>query len=332
MGIMSKKWNLRAMARILSEAKPGLRCKLTIPERNTEPMVIARPKFNWKLRTRSLELGQRTLVMGVVNITPDSFSDAGRFHEFDHAMAQSLRLIDEGADILDIGGESTRPGKKQPVTAEMERERVVPVIQTVLRERPGTVISIDTYHASTARAAVDAGADIVNDVSGFLWDAEMAQTCKELACGVVLMHMRGKPEEWRNLPPLSDPVKLVKKELAERLQHAVKSGVETDRIVLDPGFGFGKNFDENYPLLAQLQDLHPLGRPLLAGTSRKSFLGRTLAMDGVDAPPNARVAGTMATVTAAILAGAHIVRVHDVAQAVDTALVADAIRLGAELE
>jgi len=270
--------------------------------------------------------------MGVVNITPDSFSDAGRFHQFDHALAQSMRLIDEGADILDIGGESTRPGKKHPVTAEMEIERVVPVIQTVLRDRPGTVISIDTYHAATARVAVEAGVEIVNDVSGFLWDIEMAQTCKELACGVVLMHMRGKPEEWRKLPPLLDPVSSVKKDLAERLKQVVKSGVKEDRIVLDPGFGFGKNFDENYPLLAHLQEFHSLGRPVLVGTSRKSFLGRTLALDGVDAPANARVTGTMATVTSAILAGAHIVRVHDVEQAVETALVADAIRLGAKME
>ena len=293
-------------------------------------MVISRPTFTWKLRTRTLALGQRTLVMGVVNITPDSFSDAGRFQDFDHAVAHSLRLIDEGADILDIGGESTRPGKKKTVTAEMECERVVPVIQTVLRERPGTVISIDTYHASTARAAVEAGAEIVNDVSGFLWDAEMAQSCKELACGVVLMHMRGKPEEWRTLPPLPDPVGLVKKELAERLQNARMNGVDENHIVLDPGFGFGKNFDENYPLLANLQEFHSLGRPLLSGTSRKSFIGRTLAIDGVDAPPNARTTGSMATVTAAILSGAHIVRVHDVDAAIDTALVADAIRLGAK--
>src|SRR5579872_7175001 len=239
-------------------------------------IVIPRPSFQWRLRSRSIPLGARTLIMGVVNNTPDSFSDAGRFHSFDKAVAQSLQLIDDGADILDIGGESTRPGKKLAVTDEIEQQRVIPVIQTVLHERPGTIISVDTYRVTTARAAVEAGAEIVNDVSGFLWEEDMAAACKDLACGVVLMHMRGRPEEWRTLPPLKDPVGEVERGLAELATAATQKGVERSRIVLDPGFGFGKNFDENYPLLARFGELHALGYPLLAGTSRKSFIGRTL--------------------------------------------------------
>lgn len=284
-----------------------------------------RPRFQWRLRSRTLELGARTLVMGVVNVTPDSFSDGGRFFDAKKAVDHALRLLDEGADILDIGGESTRPGRKEPVTAPQEQDRVLPVIEAVRKQAAHSVISVDTYRAATAKACVAAGVEIVNDVSGLQWDEEMAGALAGMRCGVVLMHMRGRPEEWRKLPPLPDPLPLVKKELGEIASQAMAAGIARERIVLDPGFGFGKSFNENYPLLAQFGKLHELGFPLLSGTSRKSFIGRTLARDGKDALPKARLSGTLATVTASILKGAHIVRVHNVKEAVEAAKVADAV-------
>jgi dihydropteroate synthase len=267
--------------------------------------------------------------MGVLNVTPDSFSDGGLYHDAQDAIEHGLRMLDEGADLLDLGGESTRPGQQQIVSAIEEQDRVLPVMQAILQARPDTVISIDTYKASTARAAVDAGAEIVNDVSAFLWDEEMAATCASLRCGVVLMHTRGKPDEWRAHPQLDagEVLPLVKRELGERLQAARQAGISRERIVLDPGYGFGKRLDENYPLLAQQAELRELGQPLLAGVSRKSFLARTLRplYGGVDAPMEARLHATIAATTAAILAGADIVRVHDVRPAVEAARIADAL-------
>lgn len=288
-----------------------------------------RSEFLWQLRTRSLALGVQTLVMGVLNVTPDSFSDGGLYHSAQEAIEHGLRMLDEGADILDIGGESTRPGQQHVVSAAEEQERVLPVMQAILQARPEAVISIDTYKASTAKAALDAGAEIVNDVSGFLWDEEIAATCASLGCGVVLMHTRGKPDEWRALPKLSpdEVLPLVKRELEDRLQTALRAGVSRERIVLDPGYGFGKRFEENYPLLAGQAELRELGQPVLAGVSRKSFLGRTLAPlhGGADAPMEKRLHATIAATTAAILAGADIVRVHDVRPAVEAARIADVL-------
>ena len=288
-----------------------------------------RDEFTWRLRTRSLELGRRTLVMGVLNVTPDSFSDGNLFLGPREAAAQALRMFDEGADILDIGGESTRPGKYEPIDASEEQRRVLPVIEAVLQARPDALLSIDTYKASTARLAVSAGAEIVNDISALSWDAEMAATCAELACGVVMMHTRGKSAEWRSLPRLAphEVVPLVKYELALSMRTALEAGIDRGRIVLDPGYGFGKSFDENYPLLAHQDELESLGQPILAGVSRKSFLGRRLAefYGGEDAPVTARGNATIAATTAAILDGAHIVRVHEVRPAVEAARIADAI-------
>jgi dihydropteroate synthase len=291
-----------------------------------------RDRFEWQLRGRSIELGARTLVMGVLNVTPDSFSDGNLFHSLEAATARAFAMLDEGADLLDIGGESTRPGKYATVTAEEEQRRVLPVIEAILKARPGTLISIDTYKASTARLAVEAGAEIVNDISAFTWDESMAAACAELDCGVVLMHTRGRSAEWRNLPRLADEevTPLVMRELAASLQAALDAGVERQRIMLDPGYGFGKSFEENYPLLAHQDELAALGQPLLAGVSRKSFLGRTLAPlhDGADAPMAARVNATVAASVAAILAGAHVIRVHDVRPVVEAARIADAILTG----
>jgi dihydropteroate synthase len=288
-----------------------------------------RDEFIWQLRTRSLALGQRTLVIGVLNVTPDSFSDGGRFLYPETAAADALRMFEEGADIVDIGGESTRPGKHLPVTEYEEQRRVLPVIKSILKIRPDALLSIDTYKASTAEAAVNAGAEIVNDVSAFAWDAKMASACAQLRCGVVLVHTRGRPSEWRTLPALThnEVVPLVKTGLQQSLETALKAGVERNRIALDPGYGFGKSFGENYPLLAHQDELRELGQPILAGVSRKSFLGRTLAPmhKGVSAPVNQRNNATLSATTAAILAGAHIVRVHDVKPAIEAARVADAI-------
>ncbi|QNI31258.1 dihydropteroate synthase [Alloacidobacterium dinghuense] len=288
-----------------------------------------RSEFLWHLRTRSLALGARTLVMGVLNVTPDSFSDGGLYHDANDAIEHGLRMLDDGADILDIGGESTRPGQPENLSAAAEQERVLPVLAGILTARPEAVISIDTYKASTAHVAVDAGAEIVNDVSGFLWDSKMAGVCARLGCGVVLMHTRGRPDEWKSQPRLvSDEVlPLVKRELNERLQAALDGDVPPERIVLDPGYGFGKRFDENYALLGRQEELLELGQPLLAGVSRKSFLARTLRAlhGGADAPMEDRLYSTLAATTAAILAGADIVRVHDVRPAVEAARIADAL-------
>jgi len=292
-----------------------------------------RPAYTWRLRTRELQLGPRTLVMGVLNVTPDSFSDGGLFLDRDRALEHALRMLDEGADIIDIGGESTRPGSQAAPEADAhtglpedeELRRVMPVIEALRRERPQAILSIDTYKAGVACAAVEAGAEVVNDISGLRWDPAMATTVADLRCGLVLMHMRGHPAEWRKLPPLEDGVALVSRELAQWAEAAIAAGIARERIVLDPGFGFGKNFFENYPLLANFEEFHRLGFPLLAGPSRKSFIGRTLARDARDAPPDDRLHGTLAAVTACILKGAHIVRVHDVREAVDAARIADAI-------
>ena len=300
-----------------------------------------RSVFQWSLGARTLELGKRTLIMGIVNVTPDSFSDGGQFLDRDKAVAHAQRLLEEGADIIDIGGESTRPGatvdagqakqdggtKASPpaVTTEEELKRVLPVIAEVKKKFPASVISVDTYKAGVARAAISAGAEIVNDVSGLRWDPQMRKTAAELKCGVVIMHMRGRPEEWRTLPPPGDVVLLVKRELKDWAEQAVLAGVRRERITIDPGLGFGKSFEQNYPLFARFSDLQSAGFPLLAGPSRKSFIGRTLARNSNDAPPEARLYGTLAAEVALILKGAHIIRTHDVKPALEAARITDAI-------
>lgn len=305
--------------------------------------------FQWNVGDRVLELGRRTLIMGIVNVTPDSFSDGGLYIDAEKAVVRAEQLLDEGATIVDVGGESTRPGAlvttadgdgkgdparadatpagpvPAPVSEEEERRRVLPVIRDLKRRRPNVVISVDTYKASVARAAVELGAEVVNDVSGFRWDPKMAKTLAELKVGAVLMHTRGRPEEWRSLPPIGDPVLMVKRDLRQWAESATLAGIKRDRLVLDPGFGFGKRLEENYPLLAHFAELQQTGFPLLAGVSRKSFIGRALAHDGKDAGVAERLYGTMAAETALILKGAHIIRTHDVRLAVEAARVADII-------
>jgi dihydropteroate synthase len=283
--------------------------------------------FQWNLGTRVLELGRRTLIMGVVNVTPDSFSDGGAYIDAEKAVVRAEQLLDEGATIIDVGGESTRPGS-EVVTEEEERRRVLPVIRDLKRRRPLAVVSVDTYKAAVARAAVEVGAEVVNDVGGFRWDAKMAKTLAELKVGAVLMHARGKPEEWKALPPIGDPVLMVKRDLRQWAETATLAGIKRDRLVLDPGFGFGKRFEENYPMLAHFGELQQMGFPLLAGVSRKSFVGRALARDAKDAPVEERLYGTLAAETALILKGAHIIRTHDVRFALEAARMADAIVAG----
>lgn len=285
---------------------------------------------HWKLRSRVLELGRRTLVMGVVNVTPDSFSDGGLFLNAEEAVAHGLTMLDEGADLLDFGAESTRPGS-QTIAAEEEQARLLPVLKGILRERPEAVVSVDTYKAVTARAAVAAGAEIVNDVSGFLWDSEMAAACAETGCGVVVMHTRGRPEEWGAQAQLSSDelLETVRTGLKVSLDRAAEAGIAAESIVLDPGYGFGKRGEENFGLLARQGELLGLGRPLLAGVSRKSFLGSVLSPlhGGKAAPVEARETASLAGMVAAILHGASVVRVHSVRAAVEAALVADTVLL-----
>jgi dihydropteroate synthase len=280
--------------------------------------------FQWNLGSRTLELGRRTLIMGVVNVTPDSFFDGGLYLDAEKAVARAEQLLEEGATIVDVGGESTRPGSEL-VTEEEERKRVLPVIRDLKRRRPDAVVSVDTYKSGVARAAVELGAEIVNDVSGFRWDARMAKTLAELKVGAVLMHTRGRPAEWPALPPIGDPVLIVKRDLRQWAESAILAGVKRDRLVLDPGFGFGKRFEENYPLLAHFAELQAMGFPLLAGVARKSFVGRMLARQGKDAEVADRFYGTLAAETALILKGAHIIRTHEVRGALEASKVADAI-------
>ncbi len=282
-----------------------------------------RPVFEWNLGSRVITLGKRTLLMGVVNVTPDSFSDGGLYLDPEKAVEHGLKLLDDGADLLDIGGESTRPGAKASVTEAIELERVIPVIRSIKAKRPSATLSIDTYKAAVARAAVEAGAEIVNDVSAFRWDAKMPKTIAELKCGAILMHMRGRPDEWRNLPPVGDIVTLVKRELRVWTDAAALAGVKRERMMIDPGFGFGKNFEENYPLLRRLEEFHQLRYPMAVGVSRKSFIGRMVAHSGTDAPVQERHYGTVAAEVAAILKGAQVIRTHDVRASHDAARVAD---------
>jgi len=295
--------------------------------------LIPRTRFKWQLRGRRLALGGETKIMGILNVTPDSFSDGGEFLSRDAAVRRAVAMLDEGAHILDVGGESTRPGAT-PLAASEEQARVLPVIEAILQERPETVISIDTFHAATARAAVEAGAEIVNDVSGITWDdsqpgGAMAAVCAELGCGVVLMHTRGRPGEWGTLPPIPPLARMpvVLTGLRDSILTARKAGVANDRIVLDPGLGFGKIGEENYTVLALLHQMLQFGLPVLTGASRKGFLGRTLARfhGGEAAPVDSRGNATTAANVASVLAGAHILRVHDVRAAAEAAAVADAI-------
>ncbi|MBV9670233.1 MAG: dihydropteroate synthase [Acidobacteriales bacterium] len=267
--------------------------------------------------------------MGIVNVTPDSFSDGGEYFHADVAAQRALELFQEGADIVDVGGESTRPGSYERITTEEEMRRVIPVIKLILRERPDAIVSVDTYRAETARRAAEAGAEIVNDVSGLTWGEGMAECIAETGAGCVLMHSRGRPEEWKGLPRFhgAEVVRDVVRGLSGSVAAARNAGVAREAIAIDPGLGFGKRFEENYPLLARMEDVVALGYPVVSGASRKSFLGRTIGerVGKKEVPVKERLNGTTAADVAAILRGAHIIRVHEVKPAVEAAAIADAI-------
>ena len=300
--------------------------------------MIPRPRQLWQLRTRSFALGERTLVMGIVNLTPDSFSGDGLAANHGRAVEHALRLLDEGAAVLDLGAESTRPGSGAGTDAALsgteEQERLLPVLEAIHRERPDAVLSVDTYRAATAAAALAAGAEIVNDVSGLLWDSAMAGVCAEARCGLVLGHTRGVPGEWHGLAPIAaDAVTpMVREGLRDRMQAAAAAGVPAENLVLDPGYGFGKGAAANYALLARQAELLALGRPLLAGVSRKSFLGAALTairQAGAAGDPAERDGVSAAAALAAVLQGASVIRAHAVRATVECVAVADALLAGA---
>jgi dihydropteroate synthase len=256
-------------------------------------------------------------LMGIVNVTPDSFSDGGLYLDAERAIEQARELLAEGADLLDVGGESTRPGA-QAVSAEEERERIEPVIEGLSDMR--APISIDTSKAVVAEAALDAGAEIVNDVTALRFDPELAALCGERECGVVLMHMQGTPRTMQEAPTYEDVVDEVRAFLAERLEFAIGEGIAEQRIWVDPGIGFGKTADHNLELLRRLSELRALGRPIVIGTSRKSFIGAITRR-----PVDDRLGGTVASNVLALRGGADVLRVHDVAEVAQSLRVAEAI-------
>ena len=281
------------------------------------------PIRQWKLARRSLPYGERTLVMGVLNVTPDSFSDGGEFFSLERAVAHAEQMIAEAADIIDVGGESTRPGSAFVSEGE-ELQRVIPVIERLAAKSP-VPISIDTTKSSVARAAIAAGAEIVNDISGLRFDPLIADEAARAKAGLVLMHSRGTPKDMQQLPPVDDIMSEVIGELRNSVLVAEERGVARDRIAIDPGIGFGKTLAQNVELIAKLDQLVIAFAefPIMIGTSRKSFLGKLLD----NAPADQRLHGTIASVVASVLNGAHIVRVHDVKAAVEAIKVAYAVRL-----
>lgn len=256
--------------------------------------------------------------MGIVNVTPDSFSDGGQFLDRSRAVERCLELAEKGADILDLGGESSRPAA-QPVSSEEELERVLPVLQQV-RKQVSVPISIDTYKSKVAHQALREGADLVNDISGFRFDPEMPRVVSQWEAGVILMHMRGTPENMQRLPPSPDILKEIQRDLQKALHRASEHHIRHDRIVLDPGIGFGKTFEDNLKILNQLSFLDTFQLPILVGSSRKSFLGKILNL-----PVDQRLLGTVASVVIAIVRGAHLVRVHNVEKIRQVVAVTDAI-------
>jgi dihydropteroate synthase len=270
----------------------------------------------------TLEVGRKTLLMGIINVTPDSFYPDSRSQSLEQAVSQAERFVREGADLLDVGGESTRPGS-QPVTSEQEAARVVPVIEA-LSAAFTVPVSIDTYKAEVAQRGLEAGAQIVNDISGLKFDLRMAATVSRHRAGLVLSHIRGTPADMHRLPPAGDILDDVLSDLKNAMEQALFSGIRREQIILDPGIGFGKNAAENIRLLHRLEALGDFGLPVLVGVSRKAFIGSILGQEA----PEERLIGTVAAVVCSVLKGAHIVRVHDVAAMRQAVAVADAVENG----
>jgi dihydropteroate synthase len=286
--------------------------------------MFHRRQFQLRLPARTLALGEHTLVMGVLNVTPDSFSDGGLFLDADAAVAQALVMERAGADMIDVGGESTRPGSLG-VSAETELGRVVPVIKR-LRGKLRIPISVDTSKSEVAEAAAAAGAEIVNDVTALRGDPRIAEVVRRRKLALVLMHMRGKPRTMQKTPFARDVLRDVSTGLRHAVTFARRAGIAKSQIVLDPGIGFGKSYEQNCELLARLPELARLGYPLVVGTSRKSFISKVLEKSNLlDGAVTERIWGTAATVAVSILQGAHIVRVHDVAEMTQVARVCDAV-------
>ncbi len=276
---------------------------------------MTRKRFRWKTRSREILLGERTLVMGVLNVTPDSFSDGGRYADPERAFARALEMEVDGADVIDIGAESTRPSSKR-ISEQEELARLVPVLKR-LRDRLSVPISVDTYKASVAAKALELGADIINDPSALTFDPQLIKTVVQYDAGLVLNHMRGTPDTWKKLGPLPDVIGAISGDLQAVLRRTQLAGLDSERVVLDPGLGFGKRGEQNYEILTRLGVLARLGRPLLVGPSRKSFLGQKT--------DEGQLMATAAAVTAAILEGSHIVRVHDVKEMIPVVKTADGI-------
>jgi dihydropteroate synthase len=280
---------------------------------------ISQKEYILKTFRREIQLGKKTLIMGILNVTPDSFSDGGLFYSQQSAIERGLQMVDEGADIIDIGGESSRPGAAS-VSANTELKRVLPVIGRLVKQIK-IPISIDTKKAQVARLAVGAGAEIVNDISALHADKKMTKTVKDTGAAVILMHMRGNPQNMQKGKLVYNNLMAeIADYLKESSEKALREGIEKDRLVIDPGIGFGKTPDDNYKIVKNLSRLQVLGMPIMVGTSRKSFLGKVTGGE-----PGERMEGTAATVAAAIMNGCHIIRVHDVAVMKKVAVVTDAI-------
>jgi dihydropteroate synthase len=263
---------------------------------------MTRKRFEWRLRERTLQMGERTLLMGVLNVTPDSFSDGGKYSDPDRAFARAVELEEQGADLIDVGAESTRPGSARISEAE-ELRRLIPVLKR-LRNKLTIPISVDTYKAAVAEKALELGVDVINDPSGLTFDADLARKASQANAGLILNHMRGTPETWAKLPPLKNVVRTIVTELDASVHRAVRAGLDRRRLVIDPGIGFGKRKEQNSEILAHLEQLAALELPVLVGASRKQFLIRESTVETEFA--------SAAAVTAAVLHGAHLVRVHDV--------------------
>ncbi len=285
-----------------------------------------RKTYRWSLGGRSLELGRRSLIMGIVNVTPDSFYDGGRHETAQAAVDHALALVEQGADILDIGGESTRP-YSDGIDLDEELERVVPVIEALAPRCP-VPISIDTTKAAVAKAALGAGATIINDISGLRLDPEMIPLAAKTGCGVVLMHMRGTPKDMQDKTDYGALLPELTAELKEAVEAALAGGIRREAIVIDPGIGFSKTPEHNLQLIREIEEIARLGFPLLLGPSRKSFIGHCLEAAGLPAETDQRLIGTMAAAAVSAFLGGHILRVHDVAEARQALAVADAIREG----
>jgi dihydropteroate synthase len=274
-----------------------------------------RKLYFWKLKSREIKLGERTLLMGVLNLTLDSFSDGGKFNDPDRAFSRALELEEQGADLIDIGAESTRPGSPR-VTLDVELQRLIPVLKR-LQNRLNIPISIDTYKAEVAERAIDLGAEIINDPSGLTFEPQLSRIVSNHDAGLILNHMRGRPETWAKLSPMRDPMASIVRDLEATVSRTRGVGLDKSRLVIDPGFGFGKRKEQNSLILDRLSELAALDLPILAGPSRKTFLAHS--------DPKQTEFATAAAVTVAILRGAHIVRVHDVPAMRAAADVADEI-------